>query len=106
MKNFLEKSKKHLCLEVKTMATTEEKTQMQKLTANNYHNWNFDMKMVLVGKDLWDIVDGVEVIAEEDSEDKKKDFRKRDQKAMSIICLGVSPEMKIYVRQAKTSKGA
>ena len=71
------------------MAPTEENnTHVEKLTAQNYHNWNFDMKMVLTGKDLWDIVDGTEVVADEASDNKKKDFRKRDQKALSIICLG------------------
>ena len=34
------------------MAPTEENVT-EKLTADNYHDWSFDMKMVLTGKDLW-----------------------------------------------------
>ena len=84
------------------MAPTDE-NNTEKLTADNYHAWSFDMRMVLTGKDLWDIVDGTEVVEENYTDKQSKDFRKRDQKAHAMICLNVSADLKIYVRPTKTS---
>ena len=88
-----------------TMAPTEE-NNTEKLTADNYHGWSFDMKCILTGKDLWDIVEGSEVIEDDFTEKQLKEFRKRDRKAHSLICLSVSADLKIYVRPTKTSKEA
>ena len=77
-----------------------------KLSRDNYHSWKFDLKMMLVGKDLWDIVSGDEVFEEGASVAIKKSFRKRDNKALSTICLSISSDLKIYVRNAKSSKEA
>ena len=35
-----------------------------KLNRKNYHAWNFSMKMMLIGRDLWDLVEGSEVLPE------------------------------------------
>ena len=38
-------------------------SQVQKLSGSeDYFNWKFDMEMLLIGKDLWDIVQGTEVL--------------------------------------------
>ena len=52
------------------MATDEFK--FEKLTAENYHTWRFNMKMYMIGKDLWDIVTGAETLSEEATADQKK----------------------------------
>ena len=64
------------------------------------------MKCILTGKDLWDIVEGSEVIEDDFTEKQLREFRKRDRKAHSLICLSVSADLKIYVRPTKTSKEA
>ena len=48
------------------------------------------MKMVLIGKDLWEIVEGIETLEEEASEAQKKAFKRRDNKALSTICLPIN----------------
>ena len=76
---------------------------VEKLTSDNYHNWKFDMKMVLVGRDLWDIVTGDEVAAEANPNAEQasprarnnNSWRKRDNKALSLISLAISPDLKI-----------
>ena len=50
--------------------------KVEKLTADNYHNWKFNMKMYLVGKDLWDIVQGEETLGENAEEEERRKFRK------------------------------
>ena len=62
------------------MAPTEENS-MEKLTADNYLGWTFDMKFILAGKDLWDIVEGTEVI--EDDFTEKQMRKSRIQEFMS-----------------------
>ena len=87
------------------MASGEEMNfRIQKLNSENYAEWKFDMEMLLMAKDVWDIVSGVETLDENASNDVKTKFKKRDNFARSVICLSVSSSNKIYVRNAKTSK--
>jgi len=46
------------------MATDDVGFKVEKLTGDNYHHWKFQMKMCLIGKDLWEIVTGVGVSIE------------------------------------------
>ncbi len=62
--------------------------------------------MYLKGCDAWDIVSGDEVLKDDATEDEKRKFRKRDQFALSKICLSVSDSVQIYVRSCKTAKAA
>ena len=50
------------------------------LNGENYYAWKFDMKMLLVGKDVWDIVTGEEVLDADASDKERKIFRKREIK--------------------------
>ena len=78
----------------------------EKLTAENYHEWKFNMKMVLIGKDLWEIVEGTELMPTTRDANRLSKFRKRENQALALICLSVSPSLQIYVRSAKTGKEA
>ena len=82
----------------------DSKMQMEKLTSENYHDWAFDMKMLLMRADVWNIVTGEETLAEDASLNEKAMFQKRENRALSSICLAVSKECKIYVnyRTCKT----
>ena len=91
------------------MATAVDETsnfKVDKLTSNNYHHWKFNVKMYLIGKDLWEIVSGEEVLAEEASEETKRKFKKRENAALASICLSISTNLQIYVRSAKNPKEA
>ena len=73
---------------------------------DDYHNWKFNMKMWLIGSDLWGIVDGSDVLSETATDEDRRKFKKRDNKALSDICLSVSNSNQIYVRSAKNAKEA
>ena len=75
----------------------EEVSRVEKLTANNYHSWKFNMKMCLIGKDLWDLVQGNEEVGINANEEERR---------RSIICLSVSSNLQIYVRNSTTGKEA
>lgn len=64
---------------------------------NDYHNWKFQMKMILVHEDLWECV--------EPSETTKHD-EKRDMKALAKICLSVHSSAYPHVRNATGPKTA
>ena len=64
------------------------------------------MKMWLIGSDLWGIVDGSDVLSETANDEDRRKFKKRDNKALSDICLSVSNSNQIYVRSAKNAKEA
>ena len=73
---------------------------------DNWNNWKFQMRMFLIGKDLFDVVDGTEVLGDNASNKEREAFRKRDNKALSIISLSVATDLTIYVRSAKSSAEA
>lgn len=58
----------------------------------DYNNWKFIMKMILIHEDLY------ETIESEDCKDERK-----KQKALAKICLSVGPSALQHVRNAKTA---
>ena len=62
--------------------------------------------MALKGKDLWEIVTGEETLDEDDPEDVRRKFKKRENQAHCLVCLGVSDPLQIYVRTSKNAKEA
>ena len=89
------------------MATEESGGfKTEKLTTENYHSWKFNMKMYLIAKDLWEIVQGKEANDENATPEVQRKFRKRENVALATICLSISSNLQIYVRNAKSSKEA
>ena len=80
--------------------------KFEKLAAENYYTWRFNIKMYLIGKDLWNIVIGAETLSEEATADQKKQFKKRENVSLATICLPISTSLQICVRSATTGKGA
>ena len=69
---------------------SSEDFRFEKLTAENYHSWKFNMKMMLIGMDCWEIVEGTEILPADSTPKQQQEFRKRVNKSLSRICLGVS----------------
>ena len=47
---------------------------LRKLDGDNYHNWKFNMRMYLMGKDIWDVVDGTDSIADDANDDERRRY--------------------------------
>ena len=77
-----------------------------KLNVDNYHDWEFSMRMFLIGKNLWEIVQGTETLPNDANPVTKEKFQKRSNVALATISLGVSKDLQIIVRPAKTPKEA
>ena len=59
--------------------------KVEKLSGENYHCWKFQMKMFLIGKDLWDIVTGTETMDTNSSAAEQNKFRKRENMALASV---------------------
>ena len=80
--------------------------KIEKLTSDNYHSWKFQMKMFLIGKDLWDIGAGFEKLDETADVNEVSKFKKKENLALATICLSVSDSLQVYVRDCKNGKEA
>lgn len=63
------------------------------------------MKMCLIGKDLWELVDGEKILNAEATLEEQRKFGKRENMAVATACLSVETSLQIYVRSAQTAKG-
>lgn len=75
------------------------------LEAHNYKSWKFRVVNVLKGQDLWDIVNGSEQAPdpEKGTAEAKKQFKRREQSAISIIALSLSDEVANVIEDCTTS---
>ena len=84
-----------------------ENCEIEKLQGSeDYFAWKFSMRMWLLGRDLWEIVEGSETMEEYGTDLERRKFRRRENHALSKICLNISPSLHIYVRSAKTAREA
>ena len=80
---------------------SDDYTPAKLVGAENWNSWKFNMRMYLLGKDLFDIVNGTEVLGEQATAKERDIFKKRENRALSIISLGIVTDLQIYVRQAQ-----
>ena len=77
-----------------------------RLTTENYQSWKFRCQMALKGRDLWEITTGEETLDEDAADEMRRKFKKRENQAHCLVCLGVSDPLQIYVRTTKSAKEA
>ena len=74
----------------------KEKWSIDKLDDSNWSTWKFQMRHLLLAKELWKYVDGSEVLAEDASAEARTTFRQKSQKALSTIIMAISTP-KLYL---------
>ena len=67
-----------------------DKWSIDKLHSSNWITWKFQIKHLLLVKDLWGFIDGTEVLQDEALTQRRVEFNKRSQKAFSTIVMSVS----------------
>ena len=68
----------------------------------NYRTWKYSMKMVLMVKDLWEVVDGTEVKPSDEKEALA--WMKKSQKALVHISLSLAPLEQHHILDCTTAK--
>ena len=64
----------HVNQGIRMAAAKDTGFKVDTLTADNYHSWKFNMKMLLIGKDLWDIANGTETLDKNANEGERRKF--------------------------------
>ena len=72
--------------------------------SSNYRTWKFSMKMVLMAKELWSIVDGTE--SKPGGETSSTTWEKRAQRALAIISLSLTPMEQQHIIDCTSPKEA
>ena len=91
------------------MATADDDNssfKVERLTAENYFSWKFNMKMFLIGKKLWEMVTAAESLPGTASQEEQKRFKMRDNPAPASVCLSVFTSVQIYVGTVQSAKEA
>ena len=68
----------------------EEKWLIDKLGSCNWITWKFQVRHLLMVKDLWKYVDGSEVLAADATELVRTDYRVKSQKAVSTLVMAIT----------------
>ena len=77
---------------------TNTASELIKLNSENYASWKLQLRMALIRDDLWDIVNGTEEKPNDAASDEdKKKFKTRSNKALSMIVLSMKPELHYLV---------
>src|SRR5271154_3806671 len=72
--------------------------------STNYRTWKFSMKMTLLAKDLWDVVEKDTGTSTDEKE--VTDWKKRSAKAFAIIALSLSASEQQHIIDCTTAKAA
>lgn len=88
------------------MASDEDEvfTGMEKLSSKNWAIWKFQMKHVLMSKELWGFVDGSEVSGT--TAEARSTYQKKAWKAFSTIALSVSTSHVYLITSCEQPKEA
>ena len=79
--------------------TRGDTTKIELLNGKNFQSWKYNMKIVLMGRGLWNILVGREVppIQDADNTDKIEQFYARSDRAYSLIALSVEKSLQIHI---------
>lgn len=81
--------------------------EIEKFNGTNFHLWKFKIQMILEEKDLWDIVSGDETKPEEEDNDAaRRNWERRERKALARICLSLHDSQLMLVKNAKSATEA
>ena len=84
----------------------EERWSVDKLDGSNWLTWKFQMKHLLLAKDLWGFIDGTEVLAGDASAQQTTDYNKKSRRAFSTIVMAVSATQLYLITSCDTPKKA
>ena len=89
------------------MATAKDlKWSVDKLSGENWSTWKFQMKHVLLARDLWKCIDGSYVLAEGANAQMQAEYHTKHQKALTTIVMSVSTPQLYLITASTTAKEA
>eukprot|EP00795_Rhopilema_esculentum_P007998 gene7998-biopygen1703 len=85
------------------MAEIGDKFEIEKLDRSNWPTWKFQMKHLLMAKDVWDHVDGT-ISLPDDNTASRATYEKAKQKAMATLVMGIQSNLIYLVTSCETPK--
>ncbi|XP_065058046.1 uncharacterized protein LOC135685883, partial [Rhopilema esculentum] len=85
------------------MAGIGDKFEIEKLDRSNWPTWKFQMKHLLMAKDVWDHVDGT-ISLPDDNTTSRATYEKAKQKAMATLVMGIQSNLIYLVTSCETPK--
>ena len=74
------------------------------LKSGNYPTWKIQMKMALLKENLWNIVNGSEILPENNEQDAQGKFNRRKDRALATIVLAVDPSLLYLIGEPEDPK--
>ena len=84
----------------------DEKWSIEKLESSNWMTWKFQMKHLLLAKELWGFIDGTEVIREGATAVARTEHQKKAQKALSTLVMAISTSQLYLITSCEKPKDA
>ena len=89
------------------MAAGNDRLAVEKLNGSeNWSTWKFQIKHMLLAKDLWKYADGSEVLAVGANEATTAQFNSNSQKALTQIVLSINTSQLYLITSCTTAAGA
>ncbi|UYV84672.1 hypothetical protein LAZ67_X003058 [Cordylochernes scorpioides] len=77
-------------------------TPLEKLNDQNYRSWKYNTKMILIERELWKYV----TEPAPDEEASRAIFNMKQEKALAMIALTISPSQQIHIMDCTTAREA
>ncbi|UYV72939.1 hypothetical protein LAZ67_10001234 [Cordylochernes scorpioides] len=84
------------------MISTLINTPLEKLNDQNYRSWKYNKKMMLIERELWKYV----TEPAPDEEASRTIFNMKQEKALAMIALTISPSQQIHIMDCTTAREA
>ena len=88
------------------VSTVDESWSIDRLDGKNWMTWKFQMRHLLLGKELWGYVDGTETLEDDATAQQQANYRKKSQKALSAIVMAVSTSQLYLITSCDSAQQA
>ncbi len=86
------------------MAGVRDKWDVDKLDGSNWPTWKFQMKHLLMAKEVWEHVDGTAAVRHADDAGKQAKHDKDMQQTMATLVMGIHSSLIYLVTACETPK--
>lgn len=80
--------------------------RIETLNGTNYRSWSFSLKMLLIARDLWEVIDPESVRPGDDKKTAQASWDKKDRSVFATIALSMKPSEQEHIHGCKTAKEA
>src|SRR5436305_6114214 len=80
--------------------------RIEPLNGTNYRSWSFSLKMLLIAKDLWEVIDPELERPGDERKSEQSKWDKKDKSVFATIALAMKPSEQEHIHNCKTAKEA